>query len=68
MSFTRFEELRKLNDESICEEILSLKKELFTLRLKKATRQSLKPHLFTRTTRKLSQLLTLQSERARYLK
>jgi large subunit ribosomal protein L29 len=68
MSFVLFEELKKLDDESIHEQILSLKKELFTLRLKKATRQSLKPHLFIHTKRKLSQLLTIQSERVKYLK
>ena len=46
MSFLNFKELRDLNDEAIIKEIIDTKKSLFELRLKKATRQSFKSHLF----------------------
>lgn len=45
--------------------ILSLnqKKELFNLRLQKATRQSFKPHNFKHLKRKIAQLMTLQTQK-----
>lgn len=63
MSFPSFKELKNLNDKQIMDELILIKKELFTLRLKKATRQSIKPHFFKLNKRKLAQLLTLRSER-----
>ena len=58
-----FKELKNLSDSQINERLVELKKELFTLRLKKATRQAIKPHLFRIHRRNVAQLLTLQSER-----
>ena len=52
MSFLNFKELRDLNDEAIIKEIIDTKKSLFELRLKKATRQSFKSHLFKHYRRK----------------
>ena len=63
MSFVSFKELTTLSNDQIDDAIVSAKKELFTLRLKKATRQSVKPHLFILNKRKISQLLTLKSQR-----
>lgn len=58
-----FNELKNLSDSQISDALMVAKKELFVLRLKKATRQSIKPHLFKTNKRKIAQLLTLQSER-----
>jgi large subunit ribosomal protein L29 len=63
MSFTSFEELKKLSDTQINDALILAKKDLFNLRLKKATRQSITPHLFKSTRRKIAQLLTLKSEK-----
>lgn len=63
MTFSTFEDIKNLDNESLLKTIESAKKDLFDLRLKKATRQSFKSHLFKHTKRKIAQLLTLQSER-----
>ena len=63
MPFTTFEELKKLNDDQINDALMLAKKDLFTLRLKKATRQAVDPHLFKTNRRKIAQLLTLRSEK-----
>jgi large subunit ribosomal protein L29 len=68
MSFITFNELKNLSTEDIKKEILVAKKELFDLRLKKATRQSLKPHIFKHTKRKVAQLLTLISQQTKSIK
>jgi len=46
MSFLPLSELKDLDNEALSKEIIATKKQLFELRLKKATRQSFKPHLF----------------------
>ena len=48
--------------ESIEQEIITLKKELATLRLKKATRKAFKSHEFKFTRRKIAQLNLLKTE------
>jgi large subunit ribosomal protein L29 len=63
MSFKSFETLNSLENEIIKQEIVDAKKQLFELRLQKATRQAFKPHLFKHLKRKISQLLTIQSLR-----
>lgn len=63
MAFTSFEELNKLTDSGISEEILAAKKQLFELRLQRATRQSFKSHSFKHLKRKVAQLLTIESSR-----
>jgi large subunit ribosomal protein L29 len=55
--------MKNLSNEDLLKSIEDSKKELFDLRLKRATRQTFKPHLFKHTKRKIAQLLTLQSER-----
>jgi large subunit ribosomal protein L29 len=68
MSFSSYTELNKLTDEMIASELLSSKKQLFELRLKKATRQSFKSHLFKHIKHRVAQLQTLQSKRKYNLK
>ena len=65
MPLPKISEARKLSDEKLAEEILAVKKELFQLRLQKATRQLEKPHLFRHARHRLAQLLTVESERKR---
>jgi large subunit ribosomal protein L29 len=63
MAFTTFEELNKLSDDMLTTAILDAKKQLFELRLQRATRQSFKAHLFTHLKRKIAQLLTIETVR-----
>lgn len=68
MAFLNFSELKSFDDEGLTSEILEVKKQLFDLRLKKATRQSFKPHLFKHKKRKVAQLLTLESQKKQSIK
>lgn len=68
MPFITFNELKNFNPEATKKEILSAKKKLFDLRLKKTTRQSFKPHLFKHTKRRIAQLLTLLSQQTKNIK
>lgn len=52
------QEYKKLSQQDCIEEIIKLKRELFNLRLKKATKQSFKSHIFKTNKRRLAQLLT----------
>jgi large subunit ribosomal protein L29 len=63
MAFTNFVELKELDDTQVAQSILNCKKELFDLRLQKATRQSFKSHNFKHLKRKISQLLTIERQR-----
>lgn len=63
MAFTTFEELNQLTDDMLETAIVDSKKQLFELRLQKATRQSFKPHLFKHLKRKVAQLLTIERTR-----
>ena len=56
-------EMRALNDNEIIDKISSLRKELFDLRFKQATRQLTETHKFKDSKKQLAQLLTLQRER-----
>jgi large subunit ribosomal protein L29 len=68
MAFLNFSELKSLDENKVNAEILDVKKQLFDLRLKKATRQSFKPHLFKHNKRKVAQLLTLESQKKQSIK
>ena len=68
MAFTPLSELKNFDKETLTNEIVATKKQLFELRLKKATRQSFKPHLFKHNKRKIAQLLTLESEKQQQIK
>ena len=63
MSFQSFSELKDLDDVKLSQEIVDAKKSLFDIRLKKATRQTFKPHLFKHTKRKIAQLMTIEPQR-----
>ena len=63
MAFTTFEELNALSDDLLATAILDSKKQLFELRLQRATRQSFKAHLFKHVKRKVAQLLTIETAR-----
>jgi large subunit ribosomal protein L29 len=63
MAFTTFKELNQLNDEMLANAIVDAKKQLFELRLQRATRQSFKSHLFKHLKRKVAQLLTIETSR-----
>jgi large subunit ribosomal protein L29 len=68
MAFLALSELKSFDIETLAKEIVNTKKQLFELRLKKATRQSFKPHLFKHNKRKIAQLLTLESEKQQQIK
>jgi large subunit ribosomal protein L29 len=68
MAFAPLSELKNFDKETLTNEIVSTKKQLFELRLKKATRQSFKPHLFKHNKRRIAQLLTLESEQQQQIK
>lgn len=63
MSFQSFSELKDLDDVKLSQEIVDAKKSLFDMRLKKATRQTFKSHLFKHTKRKIAQLMTIERQR-----
>ncbi len=65
MAKTDTEELRKLTDSDITEQIDDIRRELFDLRFKKATSQLSNTHRFKEARIKLAQLLTVQNERIR---
>ena len=63
MSFQNFSDFKDLDDAKLSEEIVNAKKYLFEMRLKKATRQTFKPHIFKHTKRKIAQLMTIEQQR-----
>jgi large subunit ribosomal protein L29 len=68
MAFLPLSDLQSFDNETLIKEIVTAKKQLFELRLKKATRQSFKPHLFKHNKRKIAQLLTLESQKQQQIK
>ena len=65
MSKTTPKEVRNLSDTEISDKIENLRKELFDLRFKQATRQLVKTHRFKEARIELAQLLTVSNERSR---
>ncbi|MDJ0729227.1 MAG: 50S ribosomal protein L29 [Crocosphaera sp.] len=63
MALPKIEEVRKLNDQELAEEILATKRKLFDLRFQQATRQLEKTHEFKHTRHRMAQLLTVERER-----
>ncbi|NEP04060.1 MULTISPECIES: 50S ribosomal protein L29 [Okeania] len=63
MPFPKVEEVRNLSDEELVAEIVKVKRELFDLRMLKATGRLEKPHLFKYNRHRLAQLLTIERER-----
>lgn len=57
MALPKYNEVNQIQSiEKLDEEISLLTKNLFNLRMKKATNQSIKPHLFRHTKRRIAQL------------
>ncbi|MDX2272520.1 MAG: 50S ribosomal protein L29 [Cyanobacteriota bacterium] len=65
MPMSKIADARALSDEDLSEEIMKVKRELFELRLQKATRQLTQPHLIRMSKHRLAQLLTVEGERQR---
>ncbi len=63
MALPKISEARDLSDAELAEQIIAVKKQLFQLRLQKATRQLDKPHQFKHVKHRLAQLLTVEHER-----
>lgn len=63
MPLPKIEEARNLGDQELADQIVAVKKQLFTLRMQKGTRQLEKPHQFKHARHQLSQLLTVERER-----
>jgi len=63
MPLPKISEARTLSDQELAEQIIAIKKQLFRLRLQKATRQLDKPHQFKHAKHQLAQLLTVEHER-----
>ncbi|MFK8183552.1 MAG: 50S ribosomal protein L29 [Phormidesmis sp.] len=64
MALSKAADLRELSDEDLTTEIAKVKRDLFDLRFKKATRQMETGfHEFKHTRRKLAQLMTIERER-----
>ena len=65
MSKTTTKDVRNLSDSEMSDKIQNLRKEVFDLRFKQATRQLAKTHRFKEAPTELAQLLTVSNERSR---
>lgn len=65
MALSKMQDLRALSAQELEDQIRTLKRQLFELRLQKATRQTVLPHQFKQTRHQLAQLMTLERERQR---
>lgn len=63
MPLSKIEEVRKLSDQDLDEQIVAVKRQLFDLRMQKGTRQLEKPHQFKHVRHRLAQLMTVERER-----
>lgn len=63
MALSKIDEARKLTDQELADQILAAKRELFELRMQKATRRLEKPHQFKHARHRISQLMTVERER-----
>jgi len=63
MALSKIQDFRGFSDQELDEQIQSLKRQLFELRMQKATRQTVNPHQFKHTRHQLAQLMTVERER-----
>ena len=63
MSFPKIEDARSLSDSELSEQIIAIKRQLFELRMKKATRRLEELHQFKHCRHQLAQLMTVERER-----
>jgi len=64
ISLIKIEEFKKLNSDQITEKIDQLRKDLFDLRFKQATRQLNETHKFKIIKKQVAQLLTLSKSQS----
>ena len=62
MSLPKINHLKEMSGTEIHNKILEVKREIFDLKFKQATRQTVKQHLFKHKKHLLAQLLTLESK------
>nr|AYR06433.1 ribosomal protein L29 [Rhodogorgon sp.] len=62
MSFSKIGNFKQMNKEELCDKIIEVKKELFELKFKQATKQTVKSHSFKHKKHLLVQLLTLENK------
>jgi large subunit ribosomal protein L29 len=63
MALPKIAEVINLTDEELAAEIIAVKRNLFDLRLRQATRRLEKTHEFKHNRHKLAQLLTVEHQR-----
>jgi large subunit ribosomal protein L29 len=63
MALPKIAEVTSLTDEEIAAQIVAVKRNLFDLRLRQATRRLEKTHEFKHNRHKLAQLLTVEHQR-----
>jgi large subunit ribosomal protein L29 len=63
MALPKIAEVRSLTDEELASEIVAVKRNLFDLRIRQATRRLEKTHEFKHNRHKLAQLLTVEHQR-----
>jgi large subunit ribosomal protein L29 len=63
MALPKIADIRTLTDEELAAEIIAVKRNLFDLRLRQATRRLEKTHEFKHNRHKLAQLLTVEHQR-----
>jgi large subunit ribosomal protein L29 len=63
MALPKIAEVTILTDEELAAEIIAVKRNLFDLRLRQATRRLDKTHEFKHNRHKLAQLLTVEHQR-----
>lgn len=68
MAIPKFNDIVRLSNDEVSESIIKNKKQLFTLRFKKATRQPFKSHEIKHTKRQLAHLKTLLNLRLNSIK
>ena len=67
MSLPKIDEITKLSNSELENEILNVKKELFRLRLKYGTKQSFKSHQVKHSKHRLGQLLMIKNSNSERL-
>ena len=63
MALPKIADVLSLTDEELASEIVAVKRNLFDLRLRQATRRLEKTHEFKHNRHKLAQLLTVEHQR-----
>jgi large subunit ribosomal protein L29 len=63
MALPKIADVLSLTDEELAAEIIAVKRNLFDLRLRQATRRLEKTHEFKHNRHKLAQLLTVEHQR-----